>query len=290
MQIKDCFWPWLEAFVHVNGAVKPCCYAPTAVGNLHTDGSIEEIWNGPVMQELRTYIKANKLHPVCAGASCAFVRDAVSDDPASRNLSNEQRLRVMADSGSFFATHAYACQLFAEGRLADGLRYLQSAVDKRNPNAHYLFAIYLLEFDGAERGHALELLRFAAGMKHKQALAILGMLLSDPRNPEFDAAAAAVLLRDAGRLGHAGAFVRLAELHREGMLPECSLEEADKFLRLARQQGATENTPGLVYARFSAIFPQALKGTSPNVATLVEGNPAAPANQAAPLSDLTRAG
>lgn len=256
MQIKDCYWPWLEAFVHVNGAVKPCCYAPTAVGNLYSDGSIEEIWNGPVMKELRTYIKANKLHPVCAGAGCAFVSDAASDGESPGTLTREQRLKTMADNGSFFATYAYASSLFTAGKLEHGLHYLRTAVAQRNPDAHFLLGIYLLEFETTNRVRALDLLRFAVEMKHQQATALLGMLLSDSRNPEFDAAAAAELLRDAGRLGHAGAFLRLAEMHRQKMLSESSSEDAEKFLRLARQLGAPENAPGLAYARFSSIYPR----------------------------------
>lgn len=60
--------------VTADGAVKPCCFAPVPLGNLH-DSEVDEIWNGPTAIELRQFIKANMIHGICSGAPCKFVQN-----------------------------------------------------------------------------------------------------------------------------------------------------------------------------------------------------------------------
>lgn len=72
--VKDCHYPWTWMMVTADGAVKPCCFATGTLGNLH-DQPIERIWNGTVAIELRTYVKANRVHRVCANAPCKYVRN-----------------------------------------------------------------------------------------------------------------------------------------------------------------------------------------------------------------------
>jgi len=60
--------------VTADGVVKPCCFAPGQLGNLH-DASADEIWNGPLAIELRSYIKTDRIHPICAEAPCKFVQN-----------------------------------------------------------------------------------------------------------------------------------------------------------------------------------------------------------------------
>lgn len=72
--VKDCHYPWTWAMVTADGAVKPCCFAPGALGNLN-EATPDAIWNGPLAVELRGYIRDNRIHPVCAGAPCKFVQN-----------------------------------------------------------------------------------------------------------------------------------------------------------------------------------------------------------------------
>lgn len=73
--IRNCNAPWTWMMVTADGAVKPCCFAPGVLGNLNL-ASAEAVWNGPVAVELRSYIRDNKVHPVCAGAPCKYVQAA----------------------------------------------------------------------------------------------------------------------------------------------------------------------------------------------------------------------
>lgn len=63
--------------VTADGAVKPCCFALLPLGNLH-EASAANIWNGAVAIELRRSIKANTIHPVCAGAPCKFIQNMLN--------------------------------------------------------------------------------------------------------------------------------------------------------------------------------------------------------------------
>ena len=73
VSVKDCAYPWRWALITSSGAVRPCCYATKDVGDINTD-SITDIWNNKTMQALRASVRANRVHPVCEGASCKFVQ------------------------------------------------------------------------------------------------------------------------------------------------------------------------------------------------------------------------
>lgn len=78
--------------VTADGNVKPCCFAPGSMGNLY-EVSAEAIWNGESAIELRRFIKAGKVHPICAEAPCKFVQNTQEPDceaaPAQQEQFNE---------------------------------------------------------------------------------------------------------------------------------------------------------------------------------------------------------
>ena len=73
--ISACMHPWQAAHVNDFGDLRPCCFAPRAVGNVVEAGSFENLWNGPVMRDLRRSIRDGWVHPVCRGAGCSFARE-----------------------------------------------------------------------------------------------------------------------------------------------------------------------------------------------------------------------
>ena len=52
MQSNFCLLPFTHLSTRVDGNVAPCCRSLDTVGNVK-DNTLEEIWNGPNMQELR---------------------------------------------------------------------------------------------------------------------------------------------------------------------------------------------------------------------------------------------
>lgn len=72
--VKDCHHPWTWMMVTADGLVKPCCFAPGSLGNLHEAGP-GAIWNGQTAMELRSFIRDNRIHRVCANAPCKYVQN-----------------------------------------------------------------------------------------------------------------------------------------------------------------------------------------------------------------------
>ena len=74
--VSDCQHPWSWMVVSNGGRVKPCCWTGNSVGNI-SEGA-DAVWNGQTMQELRASILAGKVHPICSGTPCPYVKGAAS--------------------------------------------------------------------------------------------------------------------------------------------------------------------------------------------------------------------
>ena len=68
-----CSCPWDWVLVTADGEIRPCCYAKHEAGNLN-EQSLEEIWNGRTMLEVRHFIEQNQLHSMCRHASCRYAQ------------------------------------------------------------------------------------------------------------------------------------------------------------------------------------------------------------------------
>jgi len=71
--IGKCEAPWKWLVVNNRGDCLPCCYLQGTIGNLEKQ-TIDEIWNGQPIQEIRSSIAKGEVHKLCQGASCQFVR------------------------------------------------------------------------------------------------------------------------------------------------------------------------------------------------------------------------
>ncbi|MCG6114933.1 MAG: SPASM domain-containing protein [Mesorhizobium sp.] len=231
LDIKQCHWPWFEAFVHVNGDVKPCCYATGRVGTL-SEESLQDIWLGAAMEEVRDYVANNAIHPVCSGASCAYIRDRVSDEVST---DPEARLKAMADSGSPFGNAAWGLSLIGKGDLVGGLSYLRAASRLGNANGQYHLGKMLSEQPDGDKAEALDNLEKAAAQKYTPALMALGVSLVTGSLGVRDAERARTLFKEAGERGDPAGFYRLSEIHRHGEAADT--KEADRFLKLAANRG-----------------------------------------------------
>jgi len=69
--VSHCRNPWQWLHIATDGVVKPCCKARHAVGSV-AENDLEQVWNGPVMRQLRGAIRDGFVHPVCRGAACSF--------------------------------------------------------------------------------------------------------------------------------------------------------------------------------------------------------------------------
>ncbi len=79
-----CAEPWTGLFsISVDQDVIFCpCYLQMRIGNLH-ESTMQEVWNAPVLQELRRSFSAGELPAVCEGQLCPVVlREDVESPPS----------------------------------------------------------------------------------------------------------------------------------------------------------------------------------------------------------------
>lgn len=260
MEIKDCYWPWYEAFIHTNGDVKPCCYAPTPVGNLYIDGDLQAIWQGEVMNEVREAVDANRLHRVCMGAPCIFVRSASAKSGYTEKPLNE-RLKILARSGSGWGAARYGTWLLGQGQRDEGETYLKLGVERRDPGACLALArLRLSEADfTAVQDEVLSLLRQASQMQDVEAMLLLSRLLAVEVADLDSRQEARGLLNQVVARGSAEAAFVLAEQLETGHLGAATPAEALHFYRVAagrRHPGAEAAVERLVQVVAAAGRPR----------------------------------
>ncbi|MHB9154098.1 MAG: tetratricopeptide repeat protein [Endomicrobiales bacterium] len=61
-----CFLPWREMYLEPGGSVKLQCFCNRIVGNIH-ENSVQDIWNGAIMKELRQRILEKRCGNFCDG-------------------------------------------------------------------------------------------------------------------------------------------------------------------------------------------------------------------------------
>jgi lipoate synthase len=78
LQVKDCKHPWENLQILATGEVRVCCWSTQHLGNIN-ESTIDDIWNGKTLDELREFVKSNKLHSICEGAVCPYVQSYVKN-------------------------------------------------------------------------------------------------------------------------------------------------------------------------------------------------------------------
>jgi hypothetical protein len=69
-----CDVPWVGTVVVLSdGSVNFCCYSSAVVGNVNRE-SFEDIWDGPIMRDIRQALSEHRLPPQCQSTSCPFYR------------------------------------------------------------------------------------------------------------------------------------------------------------------------------------------------------------------------
>jgi MoaA/NifB/PqqE/SkfB family radical SAM enzyme len=73
-RIRKCYFPWNSIYYTTEGNFAPCLHLVYKGGfaNIYREG-IDGVWNGKIMQELRSSIMDGKIHELCRDAQCLFV-------------------------------------------------------------------------------------------------------------------------------------------------------------------------------------------------------------------------
>lgn len=122
MSTRNCIFPWHWAVVTNDGDVLPCSHGSASVGNLK-DGTLEQIWNGPMMQEVRGAILEGRVHPVCACAECPFQREQPAFPVRQEPIQADEDLFREFDEAWYLETHAVVRQAVQARVFVSGLEH-----------------------------------------------------------------------------------------------------------------------------------------------------------------------
>ena len=96
--------PWHWLLISQEGDVRPCSHGAVSVGNLGRQ-SIGEIWNGPIMQELRASILEDKVHSVCKSRDCPFQQSQAAFREPTTPVFPGRELAVGFDEDYYLQRH-----------------------------------------------------------------------------------------------------------------------------------------------------------------------------------------
>jgi len=253
LDVRSCSKPWKQTYIHVNGDLKPCCYSRGNFGNLNRANSLRDLTEGPLAGELREFVSANRIHPICSNASCAYVRERASrpedyEDAKiwaagnarvpsiiPRDLGLSQSITDGARTGNRNCIFKIGLALYRAGRLDEATQWFEASSEAGSEFGHMMLGrIYYSPLGKAKKdlAKARDYFQRAADEGLGQAFIMLGRMALDGHGGD-----AAEYYRTAGERGDPEGWYRLAELYRHGEAVERNSAEADRYLKLAANRG-----------------------------------------------------
>jgi MoaA/NifB/PqqE/SkfB family radical SAM enzyme len=122
MSVRNCLYPWHSLLITNDGQVLPCGHGSRKIGDLNSS-TIEEIWNGPVVQELRASILEGRVHRVCESKECPYQRDdqAFPEFEPLRDLDPE--FCSAFDEAHYLEIHSDVAAAVQLGAISSGLEH-----------------------------------------------------------------------------------------------------------------------------------------------------------------------
>ena len=100
----------------------PCSHGSGSVGNLR-ESTLEEIWNGPAIQGIRSSILQNQVHPLCKCDGCPFQRKDIAFPERSNPVEVTDDLADRFDEDWYLSRHSGIRETVESGVLASGLEH-----------------------------------------------------------------------------------------------------------------------------------------------------------------------
>ena len=252
LSVKDCRWPWNQMLVLENGDVKPCCYAIFPIGNLNTQPSLKAHWKSDEMEEIRKSILANRVHKICAGAGCAYVKSAIPDYVMTSHRVHKEDipdglvsgdLRELAYLGHRDALLDVGAAFWKAGRGDDALLWFSRACDSGSPLAHFWMGYLLLDKLGESRRDVpaalLHLQKSSAGGYGPASTRLANYLVYELATPAARKRGFAAVKLGAEQ-GDIPAWFYLAQCYRWGLGVKASEKEYRRHLGIAARRGHAE--------------------------------------------------
>lgn len=112
-------YPWHWLIVSQSGEMFPCGHGSKSVGTLTTH-TADEIWNGPLMRDVRASLLAGTVHEVCRSTDCPYQQHHLAFTPTERPPALDEELARTFDDAWYLEVHpdvrdAVRRRLFASG-------------------------------------------------------------------------------------------------------------------------------------------------------------------------------
>lgn len=235
LDVKDCDIPWNGIYMHVNGDIKPCCYALGRLGRISDGDTVADVIGGSKLAELRQAISDNVVHPVCAGAGCAFVRGrypthelgdfAAEIDRDTLGLQLDGGLIARAAFGHPGAMLEVGFKLWDASRYAEAIEWYRRANERGEVIAtHMLGTIHRhgWSLPAPDAGLARLYLMAAASRDYAPSISELAEMALAGEGFDADVETAVAQFKEAGKKGDRTAWKRLADLVRDGSIPDAN--------------------------------------------------------------------
>jgi len=248
-EIRECTEPFDMLFVHADGAIKPCCYAQKALGHFRQGDDLVSVWSGPLLQELRSSIRANKLHDICVGAGCPFVASRMPEPMDESPLDEvetellgfgiDRALILQARVGNPSTLCRVGALLYQAGGYPQAVSFYEKAAAMWEIHAMYLLASCLLYGTGCDIDlpRAIDLLGYASKEGVAEAHLSLSRLANEGRGMSKDPGMAAAYLRQAVELGNIDACYLYGKMLANGEGIERDEEKARSLIQRAARHG-----------------------------------------------------
>ncbi len=257
IDVHHCKAPWEKTYVHVNGDVKPCCYVRGTFGNVRDVSKLANLTEGAVALELREFVKSNRIHPICARASCGYVRGrgALPDDfrdavawaqrpshvpalPIPEEFGLSPAALESARSGNKDSLFKVGYEHYCREQYPQAITWFEAAAVVRSEFANMMLGqFHHFGLAGLQQNptRALRYYRAAAAEGHGPAFTMLGMASVWGHNPIDDPAE---MFRTAGERGDAEGWYQLALLYRSGsQTVEKNEDQRLRFMKIAASRG-----------------------------------------------------
>jgi len=109
MSVRECVFPWHWSVITTQGEVMPCSHGSRPVGHLG-DNSLDEIWNGDRMQDLRASILRGEVHSLCESSGCPYQQDDPAFPKSPEPLHIDEDFARAFDNGWYLAAYPDAAR------------------------------------------------------------------------------------------------------------------------------------------------------------------------------------
>ena len=122
MSVRNCLFPWHWLLITNEGQVLPCGHGSKPIGDLNIS-TIEEIWNGPIVQDVRAAILDGRVHQVCQSKECPYqlTDDAFPEYVPLAEL--DQEFCSAFDEEDYLETHPDVAAAVRLGVISSGLEH-----------------------------------------------------------------------------------------------------------------------------------------------------------------------